>query len=232
MRIAIFLLVLVNLLFFAWSRGEPGSGEPGALRAGEPLRADQIRLVSNDRPPGLRPVPVPAAPSEPSREAPSPAEPPREVCAVLDDLPQADADVLERLFAEELPVFRLSRTDTPGSFSYWVYIPPFKTRREAESKVAELRNLGVKEYFILPEGNDAFAISLGLFSTRAAAESTLTALRGRGVRSARLTERPRRPSASRIEFAGPEAQVGEMRRLIGQALPKAAPGDCVRNTGP
>jgi hypothetical protein len=231
MRLLIFALVLLNLLFFVWSRGDPGAGDPGALRAGEPLRADRIRLVSNDRPPELRPVP-PAAPSEPSREAPpspAPAEPPREVCAVLDDLPQADADALERLFAEELPVFRLARTDTPGSFNYWVHIPPLKTRREAESKVAELRNLGVKEYFILQESSDAFAISLALFSTRAAAESTLAVLRGKGVRSARMTERPRRPAASRIEFKGPETQAGEMRRLIGRALPQAMPGDCIRS---
>ncbi|MDR2451502.1 MAG: SPOR domain-containing protein [Candidatus Accumulibacter sp.] len=216
MRIAVFLLVLANLLFFTWSRGHLGSGESNPLRAGEPLRADRIRLVSNDRPPAsVREV-----------SALSAEETRREVCAVLSDISQAHADALERLFTEELPTFRRTRTDTPGSIGYWVHIPPFKTRREAESKVAELRNLGVTDYFILSEGGDSFAISLGLFSTRAAAESSLATLRGKGVRSARLGERPRRLAASRIEFLGPEARAGEMRRLIGQVLPQTVPGDC------
>ena len=51
MRTLVFLLVLANLLFFAWTRGALGLGEADAPRPGEPLRADQIRLVSNDRPP-------------------------------------------------------------------------------------------------------------------------------------------------------------------------------------
>jgi hypothetical protein len=225
MRIVIFLLVLANLLFFVWSRGYLGSGEADALRAGEPLRADQIRLVANDRPPAASPAP-------PQEAALPAAAAPREICAVLNGIAQANADVLERLFAEELPTFRLTRTDTPGSTGYWVHIPPFRTRREAENKVAELRNLGVQEYFILSDGGDSFAISLGLFSTQAAAESTLAALRGKGVRSARLGERPRRLTTSRIEFLGPEAQAGEMRRLIGQVLPQAAPDDCAPGAGP
>jgi cell division septation protein DedD len=229
MRIVIFLLVLANLLFFAWSRGYLGTGDTGAPRVDEPFRADQIRLVSNDRPPDVSPT----APAVPAAPVPSePASSARETCAALNDLPQADADAVERLFAERLPAFRLSRTDTPASSSYWVHISPFKTRREAESKVAELRNLGVRDYFIQPDGADNFVISLGLFSTQAAAELALAALRNKGVRSARISERPRRPAVSKIEFSGPEAQTGEMRRLIGQALPQAAPGDCAQSAAP
>ena len=225
MRILIFLLVLANLLFFAWSRGYLGSSETDASRVDEPFKADQIRLVSNDRPPDAPSVPTTPAPSEPALSA-------EESCAALNDLPQADADAVERLFAEKLPLFRLLRTDTPGSSSYWVHMPPFKTRREAESKVVELRNLGVRDYFIQPDSADNFVISLGLFSTQAAAESALAALRDKGVRSARIGERPRRPAVSRIEFSGPEAQAGEMRRLIGQALPQSVPGDCVQSAVP
>lgn len=146
-------------------------------------------------------------------------------------MPQAEADALERLFAEKLPGFRLSRTVMPGNSSYWVHIPPFKTRREAENKVAELKKLGVKDYFVMQEGGaDSFAISLGLFSTQEAAESSLAALKEKGVRSARLVERPRKSALARIEFQGPEAQAGEMRQTLGQVLPQAEPGACGRST--
>ena len=224
MRTVVFLLVLANLLFFAWTRGVLGTGDPDALRAGEPLRADQIRLVSNDQPPAENRARV--------EEAPPPAEPPQEnVCVALSDVPQAEADALERLFAEKLPGFRLSRTVMPGNSSYWVHIPPFKTRREAENKVAELKKLGVKDYFVMQEGGaDSFAISLGLFSTEEAAESSLAALKEKGVRSARLVERPRKSALARIEFQGPEAQAVEVRQALGQVLPQAEPGACGRST--
>mgnify|MGYP000975354702 CR=1 FL=1 len=147
MRTVVFLLVLANLLFFAWTRGVLGTGDPDALRAGEPLRADQIRLVSNDQPPAENRARVEEAP--PPAEPP-PAEPPQEnVCVALSDVPQAEADALERLFAEKLPGFRLSRTVMPGNSSYWVHIPPFKTRREAENKVAELKKLRSQGWFTL-----------------------------------------------------------------------------------
>jgi cell division septation protein DedD len=222
MRIVVFLLVLANLLFFAWTRGDLGGGEPDALRAVDQLRAEQIRIVSNDLPPK----------EWRGREQSdaSSTEPPREACTSLADVSQNEADELERRFAGELPAFKVTRAPVP-EFLWAVYIPPFKTRREAESKVGELRRLGVTEYFIMQEG-DGFSISLGLYSTQGAAESALGALKGKGVRSARLTTRPRKTSLSRMEFLGPEPQAEEMRRLIGEVLPRARMAACAQGAAP
>ncbi|MDR0578201.1 MAG: hypothetical protein LBI87_11900 [Candidatus Accumulibacter sp.] len=235
MRLFFFLLVLANLLFFAWTRGYLGIGESDAPRAGEPLRAEQIRIVSNDQPPEEKRARAEAAPSgesPPSPPASQTPSPPDEACLALGDVPQTDADAIERLFAEKLPAFRLTRAAMPGNPGYWVLMSPFKTRREAENKVAELKKLGISEYFIMQEDADNFAISLGLFSTQAAAESSLAALRGKGARMARMVERPRRPGSARIEFRGPQAQVMEMRRILGQVMPQAKPADCDRNPPP
>ncbi|MDR3298968.1 MAG: SPOR domain-containing protein [Candidatus Accumulibacter sp.] len=244
MRVFVFLLVFANLLFFAWARGYLSSGEPDALRAGDQLRADQICVVSNEQPPEKKEQrdkntalptvsPPPVKPSAPAVETPASADepPPRaDVCIALSDVAPTEADFIERLFAEKLPAFRLSRVTAPGNVSHWVHISALKTRRDAEAKVAELRKLGVTEYFIMQEeGADSFAVSLGLFSTRAAAESALAALKGKGVRSAQLIERPRRPGLSQIEILGPEAQVGEMRQSLDRILPQAKPGACAQN---
>ena len=52
MRIFVFLLFLANLLFFAWTRGYFGVTENAdAFRVSQQLRADQVRIVSNDVPP-------------------------------------------------------------------------------------------------------------------------------------------------------------------------------------
>jgi hypothetical protein len=226
MRILVFLLVLANLFFFVWTRGDFGGSEPDALRATHQLRAERIRIVSNDLPPivpTVEPSPSPVEPPAPPPEPP-PAPPPREVCVALADVPQTGADELERRFARELPAFKVTRLSAPESL-WAVYIPSLKTRREAEGKIGELKRLGVTEYFIMQEG-DGFSISLGLFSTQGAAESALGALKDKGVRSAKLIARPRKISLSRMEFLGPESQTGEMRRLIGEALPEAKPTAC------
>ena len=46
MRIAVFLLVLANLLFFVWTRGYLGTpANPDARRAEQQLLADQVLVV-------------------------------------------------------------------------------------------------------------------------------------------------------------------------------------------
>ena len=204
MRILVFVLAFANLSFFAWSRGYLGGGE-SVTRAGEPLYAERIRIVSNDLPPKESEAHKEELPSLLLAEQLQ-----KEICVALGEVPQAEADAIERLFAEKLPDFKLSRALAPG-VGYWVLIPPFKTRREAEDRVTELKTQGVREYYIMPEG-DGFAISLGLFSTQAAAESTLAALRGKKVRSVRLVERPRK--ITQIEIRGPELQSAEMRQAL------------------
>jgi cell division septation protein DedD len=236
MRVLVFLLVLANLSFLVWSRGYLGSGKPDAPRAADPLRAEQIRIVSNDQPPvewrgreksAAPPAEAPSSSPAPTPPEPQPAAPPHEVCAVLAEVPPAEADALERRFAGELPAFKVTRAPAPDVL-WAVYIPALKTRREAENKVGELKRLDVTEYYIMQDGGEGFSISLGQFSTQGAAESMLGALKAKGVRSARLTTRPRKTSLSRMEFLGPELQAEEMRRLIGEALPAAKLAACAQ----
>jgi hypothetical protein len=68
---------------------------------------------------------------------------------------------------------------------YWVYIPPARSKSEADRKVRELRELGVTEFFVVQDaGQWRNAISLGIFRTEEAAQAFLAGLRQRGVRSA------------------------------------------------
>jgi sporulation related protein len=66
-----------------------------------------------------------------------------------------------------------------------VFIPPQASRQAAFKKAAELKALGVTDYFIVgEEGETPWALSLGVFRTEEAAQTRLAALRGQGVRSA------------------------------------------------
>lgn len=84
----------------------------------------------------------------------------------------------------------LSQRSVEQDHGYWVYIPPVKKRAQAEKKVAQLKALGVKDYFVMQEkGKWLNAISLGVFKSKEAAQKYLESLRAKGVRSAKLGER-------------------------------------------
>lgn len=211
MRILVFLLILANLLFYAWTHDYLGlSRDPDAARVGQQLRADDIRIVSNDEPPPET--------GRKDKTAKAPEPPPAETCALVGEMPLPEVEALEKALAEKLPAFKAMRVaTTPGSSSYWVYIPPLKSKREADNKAAELKKLGVKEYFVVQEsGANNLAISLGLFSTEEGANSALDALRDKGVRSARVVERPGKAAQAQLEIRGPEAQAEQLREALGQ----------------
>ncbi len=220
MRLFVFLLILANLLFFAWTHEYLGvSRDSDAYRVNQQLLADRISVVSNDQPPPE--VSRPEKTAKPVERAPA------EVCVALGEMPVAAVESIEALLTEKLPAFKVARTAVPGNSSYWVNIPPLKNKREAENKAAELKKFGVKEFFIVQEsGPNSLAISLGLFSTQEAAESALDTLRDKGVRSARITERPHKPAVAHVEIRGPEAQAAELNQIIAQAAPESSRGAC------
>lgn len=231
MRIFVFLLFLANLLFFAWTRGYFGTAENAdAFRVSQQLRADQVRLVANDVPPpeSARPEKKAAKPEERAPAGPAPAE----LCIQLAELPPSEADRLETSLSESLSGVAATRTNFPGASSFWVHIPPLKTKRDAENKAGELKDLGVKEYYIVQEsGANQLAISLGLFSSSDAATAALAALREKGVRSARIAERQLKPAVTQLELRAPEGKAAELDQWLSRAAPDARRSACkLRNT--
>lgn len=85
---------------------------------------------------------------------------------------------------------RLSQKSVERAVGYWVYIPPLKTKQDADKKIGELRARNVTDYFLVQDSPKwRNAISLGIFSTREAAESYLAELKDKGVKSALVGER-------------------------------------------
>ena len=220
MRLFVFLLILANLLFYAWTHDYLGaSRDSESYRITQQLRAEQIRVVSNDLPP-----PEVARPEKSTRAV---EKPQAEVCVVLADMPLAEGESLENLLTEKLPAFKVARTTVPGTSSFWVNMPPQKNKRDAETKAAELKKLGVKEFFIVQEsGPNNLAISLGLFSSGEAAESALQVLRDKGVRSARVTERSLKPALAHLELRGPDTLAAELNQVLAEAAPRTSRSDC------
>lgn len=84
----------------------------------------------------------------------------------------------------------LTQRAVERNHGYWVYIPPLRKRANVEKKIAQLKERGVKDYFVVQEkGKWQNAISLGVFKTRDAAEKYIAMLRTKDVRTAKVGER-------------------------------------------
>ena len=229
MRVLVFLLILANLLFLAWTQGYFGaSADPDAFRLQQQLLAERITVVARDEPPASAAEPVRA-------DKPVPVEEKKvtEQCLSLADLQLSDSERIEAMLAEKLPQFKAQRTTIEGSASYWVYIPALASKQEAEGKVAELKKLRVPEFFVVQEnGPHKWAISLGLFSSKEAATARLDALRSQGVKSARVGERKAKSVTAQLEINGPEAQSESLRQAIAELLPDGRLAVCKKPATP
>lgn len=226
MRALVFLLILANLLFLAWTQGYFGaSTDPDVFRLQQQLLAERITVVARDEPPA----------EVAKAEKPVKAEEKKvaEQCLSLADLQLSDSERVEAMLAEKWPLFKAQRTTVEGSASYWVYIPALASKQEAENKVAELKKLRVPEFFIVQEsGQYKWAISLGLFSSKEAAAARLDALRNQGVKSARVGERKAKSVTAQLEMSGPESQVDILRKAIAELLPDGHWAACKKPATP
>ena len=84
----------------------------------------------------------------------------------------------------------LTQRQVEHTIGYWVYLPPLKNSAEVEKKVAQLKELGVEEYFVVQEaGKWHNAISLGVFKTEEAARRFRESVKAKGIVSAKAGAR-------------------------------------------
>lgn len=220
MRILVFMLILANLMFFAWTQGYFGTPSgPDALRVQQQMLADQVKVVARDEPP--------ADAIKTEKVIKATEKKVIDVCLRLSDLPVADVVRLENALIEKLPEFKAVRSLNEGGASYWVFIPPLGGKQEAERKAAELKKFRVPEFYIVQDaGPNRFAISLGIFSSKEGATERLEELRSKGVKSAKVGERNAKLASGILEIHGPEAQAEALRQLLAELLPESKPTMC------
>ena len=218
MRVLIFLLVLANLLFYAFSHGLFGSEVSNEAANLQEINPQQVRILSRGEPPAGDAPP----PAEPATDAPEPApvvsrqEQPA-VCLQASALPEGERAALQILISTKFPGFTLQEIPAPAH-SWWVYIPPLADRIKADKKAQELKGLGVADYFIVQEGAQRHAISLGIFSSEKSASDHLVQLRKQGVRSAVMTARPDKNDTPKVRLRGPAEQLPEFRSALAEII--------------
>ena len=223
MRIVFFLLLLANVVFFGWAYFGTGrtADEPQLME--QQLNPQEIRLLSPDQVAKL-------AAERAKAIADRPKPPPRApviACLELGAFNPVDAPRVQQALGPLALGSRLSQRRADDIASYWVYIPPLRSRQSANLKAAELKKLGVDDFFIVQEDPKfRLAVSLGVFKTEEAATARLAELRKKGVRTARVA--PKETSVQKVYFAireVPDALVAKLNDLR-QGFPGTELKDC------
>lgn len=221
MRLLFLLLLAANLALFAWSQyyaPADASTDPEPQR--RQLSPEKIRLLEGKELKSLAST-RPAAPAAPAAGAPPAA------CLEWGGFAVAEAPKAEQALAPLALKERLSQRRSEETAGWWVFIPPQSNRAGALKKTAELKALGIDDYFILQdEGKMRWAVSLGVFSSEEAARARLEALRAKGVRSAQSGERGTQVSKVWFQLRAPDAALQARFRESAQGFPGTEVRDC------
>ena len=210
LKLFFWLLLAGNCVLFGLQRGYLGATaaerrEP--QRLAQQLRPESLALLPANSEKLVAPVrvqepsPAPAQP-EPA-PAPATAATPAPLaaaaasvtpsCTEVGSFSAADAQRFSRQLAGLNLGDKVAQKLSQDVTSHMVYIPPQDGREGAERRTAELRRLGVGDFYVIPESfpNPALrsGVSLGIFRTEEAAKAYIGQLIAKGVRSARIIAR-------------------------------------------
>lgn len=212
MRTVFLVLVFANLAFFAWARYlSPADAAADAAPLGRQIEPDKLRILGAGEPGAAKPAPKPAV-------ATAQAVPPA-ACLEWGSFTLADAPRMQQTLEPLSLGPRLGQRRTEETAGWWVYLPPQGSRQAALKKAAELKSLGVDEYFVVAdEGPFRWGVSLGVFRNEDAALARLATLRKLGVRTAEVGARETLVPKIWLQVQGVDAALEAQLRNIARQV--------------
>ncbi|SFU27206.1 SPOR domain-containing protein [Pseudoduganella namucuonensis] len=202
-------LLAVNGALYAYGQGYLGhfsGNEREPARLANQLNANKLFIIA--------PAKANAAMAALAAPAPAPAavekKPETIACLEIGNFLLPEARRFETQLAKLDLGDRQARINMPGTeiSSYIVYIPPQGGKEGADKKTAELRQLGVTNYFVMSDNpTQRWGISLGVFKSETAAQNLLASLQKQGVHGARVAPRMSGSKQLAFQFRGISAEV-------------------------
>jgi hypothetical protein len=232
LRLAFWSLLFLNVALFAFAQGLLGTGksnehEPARLK--RQFNTAKMTLLTRDQaeaaakaaaPPAggeAAGAPAASAPASPVAAQPAAAAPaPAFACTEVGPLTTTDARRFEARLAALNLGDRQSREAVQAQdvTSWLVHIPSQGSKEAADRKAAELRDLGVTNFFIMQGDSPLkYAISLGVFKTESGAEALLAQLGKQGVHTARIA--PRGPQTTHYVYRVRGLDAATRKRIEG-----------------
>lgn len=207
-RLIFFLLVLANLVVFAWTQGYFGgtddSREPQRLE--QQLHPEKLRIARI----------VQGAPA--TREEPA--------CRVISGLTLAHAEALKAAVAAVGAEAKVMPQDEPAL--HLVLIADLANKAAADKKLAELARLGIEGHRLVALGGDRYEIVLGSFPAEATARELLLGLNKKGIKSAKTDKREQPALKARVETRGAAATLLQQLPKLIAPYAEATLGDCAQ----
>jgi cell division septation protein DedD len=195
MKWLFFILLALNIAFGAYLYLRESAPSPDGALLRQQLNADKVRVV----PPREKPAPRP----EPAASV----RPERVACIEWGSFAGGELARAHAALDRAALAARARPVEVSVTASWWVYMPPQKTKADMDRKVSELQGMGVGEHYpVLDAGRWRYAISLGIFRSEEGAKNYLATLRGKGVRSAVVGSREQRVSQTVFQFREPSEQ--------------------------
>lgn len=143
--------------------------------------------------PAPEPVPAPPprlAPAAPvAQGAPATADPAAAACVEIGNFGQGDAARFQARLAALPAGAKVGQRNVPEAANYMVLIPSRGSKEGADAAVAQLRQLGITDYFVIQDNSPRqWGVSLGLFRSPEAANAHLAAVTLKGVPGAHVAE--------------------------------------------
>lgn len=206
LRIGFFLLLLVNLVFFAWAQGYFGGSDENRepQRLEQQLHADKLRIVRH------------------AAQASTKAE--EKACRVINGLTPANAEALQAAAATAGIETRIQPLPEPPV--HLVVIGDLANKAAADKKIAELARLGVQEHSLAVLDGGRYEVVLARFPAEAAAREFLQGLAKRGIKSARADAREQPALKVRIEARGPASPLLQQLPKLIAPHAEATIGEC------
>lgn len=222
LKFVFWALLALNALLLAYGQGylgklEGGEREPQRLK--NQLASERMVMLSALEARAAAETPAAAPEPEPVEPVPTAAPPVQTIaCTQAGAFAAADARRFETRIARLELGARATRTSVPFQevTSHLVYLPPNGGKEGADRRVAELKERGVENFFVMQgESPLKWAVSLGVFKTESAAQGLVAALGKQGVRGVRVL--PRGPQGTRAAWQFRELTPDERARVAGIA---------------
>lgn len=198
-----------------------GSSDPGQpVVEIAPERFDLAKRADAVSPPKV----ADAAPSE----LPKPVVPAGPVCMTwrgFDEQTFAAAREQLKKLADET---RLSFNEVPEQTRSWVVYPPLANAAEANRKIAEFGEKGIKDLLRVRDGKWQNGVSMGLYATEESAQRRLAEIEKKGIRGAMIERIPRLHTPFYFVIKSESAGALDKIETFGKAYPgsRAERSDC------
>lgn len=237
MRALLLALLLVNLVFFAWSQGWMAGAGLGPVTQREPQRLalqihpEQVQitpLASASATPAIPPQPAPSAPAIPASlpstpvdaSTPASAAPAKTVCRQIGPYGALETEALAQAQSALAQAgLKPKVLGTPVTEQWMVLLGPYPSQTAMRTALDEINQQGKVKVFAPVTDRPRFepGISLGVFVNEAAAQEQLQIVRKQGVRGAKVVQRNAGMNRTvlRLPALTPD-QLGALEKVSGQ----------------